>query len=226
MVLKKYIHILDNIPLFKNFTKKHLLEFFETIDYRIAQYTKGSIIFLENEPCKTFNIILAGTVQIQKIDSFGKILTIAEFQVGDTFGENLIFDNVNRFPMTAISKTNTIILHIQKEAVLYLCQHDVGFLTEFLQLISKKAITLTGKIKQVTLKTIRQKICEFLLDAYHKQRKLTIHLKMSKKEWADRIGVQRPSLSRELMKMKEEGLIDYDRHCIDIKDLNGIKKYL
>lgn len=36
------------------------------------------------------------------------------------------------------------------------------------------------------------------------------------------MGVQRPSLSRELFRMKEEGLIDYNYKYIYIKDLDAI----
>jgi len=37
---------------------------------------------------------------------------------------------------------------------------------------------------------------------------------MSKEELANLLFVQRPSLSRELIKMKQEGLIQYDRKTI------------
>ncbi|HSH36268.1 helix-turn-helix domain-containing protein [Schnuerera sp.] len=41
---------------------------------------------------------------------------------------------------------------------------------------------------------------------------------MSKKELAERLGIQRPSLFRELRKMKEEKLIDYNHKSIVILD--------
>jgi Mn-dependent DtxR family transcriptional regulator len=43
---------------------------------------------------------------------------------------------------------------------------------------------------------------------------------MSKKEMAERFGIQRPSLSRELNKMRKDGLLEYDAKTITIKDLN------
>ena len=39
---------------------------------------------------------------------------------------------------------------------------------------------------------------------------------MTKKVLADKIGVQRTSLSRELSKMKNDGLIDFDSESITI----------
>ncbi len=40
---------------------------------------------------------------------------------------------------------------------------------------------------------------------------------MTKEELANQLFVQRPSLSRELAKMKKDGIIDYDRYTITIK---------
>jgi len=47
---------------------------------------------------------------------------------------------------------------------------------------------------------------------------------MTKKELAERLGIQRTSLSRELNKMKKDGLIDYDAHSITICDFDIIRK--
>ena len=55
-----------------------------------------------------------------------------------------------------------------------------------------------GKIKTLALKTIRQSLEELLLYEYHAQKSTTIDLNMTKKELAEKTGVQRPSLSREL----------------------------
>lgn len=45
---------------------------------------------------------------------------------------------------------------------------------------------------------------------------------MSKKEMAERFGIQRPSLSRELNKMRKDGLLEYDAKTITIKDLSMV----
>ena len=73
-----------------------------------------------------------------------------------------------------------------------------------------------GKIKTLALKTIRQCIVEFLLYEYHAQKSTTIDLNMTKKELAEKTGVQRPSLSRELNKMRKDGLITCDSKQISI----------
>jgi Mn-dependent DtxR family transcriptional regulator len=47
---------------------------------------------------------------------------------------------------------------------------------------------------------------------------------MTKKELAEKIGVQRPSLSRELNKMRKDGLLTYDSKQITIMDVDLLNK--
>lgn len=216
MSIEPYICYLVKHHLFIDFNIDGLKNFFSTIDYSIESYGKDDIIFLEDDICHNLSIILEGEVEIQKIDSNGKVLTVAHFKKGDTFGENLIFGDINTYPMTVLSKTKSIVLHIPKNSVAMLCQKSSSFLYQYLRTLSNRAVNLSSKLKQVTLKTIRQQICEFLYNEYISSGQKIIKLGMSKKEWADKLGVQRPSLSRELIKMKEEGIINYDKDTISI----------
>ena len=218
--------MLGNINLFGNFSKGDFQKLFKNIDYRIKSYGKDSIVFMEGRECNTLNIILDGNIRIQKIDSNGNALVVVDFKNGDIYGETLLYGKPNVYPMTGISTVDTTILYIPKEAVIYLCKNDDVFLTEFLTLLSLKSVTLSSKLKQVSLKTIKQKICEFILMNYNINKTMKIKLNMTKQEWADTIGVQRPSLSRELLSMKKAGLIDYDYNYIYVKDLEKIKKIL
>ncbi len=69
------------------------------------------------------------------------------------------------------------------------------------------------------MKTIRQCIIDFLMYESFSQNSRTIKLGYTKKELAEKFGIQRPSLSRELNKMRKDGLIEYDAHSITIIDI-------
>ncbi|MEW8955542.1 Crp/Fnr family transcriptional regulator [Clostridium sp.] len=221
-----YIETLKTNKLFKVFTEDEIEKLMKNLTYSIKDYGKEDIIFMEDETCKSLSIILKGSVEIQKIDSSGKVLKVSKFKSGDVFGENLLFGDKNTYPMTVVSTDNSLIMHISKDSLSKLCESHSNFLYEFLKIQSNKALALSSKIKEVTLKTIKQKVCEFLLNEYEKSKNTTIKLDMSKKEWADRLGVQRPSLSRELIKLKEEGVIDYDKDYIVIKDIEILEDLL
>ncbi len=222
--MEKFIALLKSTDLFKNLSEEELRNLFDS-NYKIKEYEKNSIIYLQNEKCESLDVILEGTVTVQKIDYDGKVLTINDFITGDVLGENLLFSVNNNYPMTIIAKNDTILLHIKKDLVLNLCQTNKYFLLNFLQSLSNKTLILTDKIKSLSLKTIRQCIVEFLLFEYYSQDNTKIILSMSKKDLAEKIGVQRSSLSRELNKMRKEGLIDFTSKYININNIEILKKF-
>ncbi len=224
MDIKNYLNILKLTSIFQDFSTEELLGLFKRNQYKISQYKKGNIIHFEKEICTSWDFILKGEVLVQKIDEKGNVLTVTEFRVGDNFGDNLLFSKYPHYPMSIIAKSDTDILHINKNLVLDLCKSNENFLIQFLTCVSNKTIILTNKIKSISMKSIRESIIEFLNYEYYLQKNKKIYLHMTKKELAERLGIQRTSLSRELNKMKKEGLVDYDAKSITIHDFNIIRK--
>ena len=222
--MKVFLNLLNNIDMFKHFSLKELENLFTFDSYRIQKYCKNSIVYVQNEECANLDIILRGVVTVQKIDSNGNALTVSDFKTADVLGGNLLFSKKNRYPMTMVSKTDSLILHIKKDLIFKLCQTNVNFLEAFLGLLSDTTIILTDRIKSLTMKTIRQSIIEFLLFEYYSQKSTIIKLSMSKKDLAETIGIQRTSLSRELNKMRKDGLVEYDANAITINDVELLKE--
>jgi CRP-like cAMP-binding protein len=222
--VEKYLPILRLTGIFNSFSNQELIRLFRTADYTILQYKKGGIIHFESEKCASWDIILKGEVVIQKIDEKGNVLTITEFSVGNTIGGNLLFSRHPYYPMSVLAKSDAQILHINKKMVLTLCQRNQDFLLQFLTSISDKTAILTNKLKSISIKSIRESLIEFLNYEHYSQKSMKIKLQLTKKELAERLGVQRTSLSRELNKMKKEGLVDYDARSITILDPKIIRK--
>ncbi len=175
---------------------------------------------MQNEQCHTMDIILEGKISVQKIDENGNVFKIGVFLGGDILGANLIFSHRNIYPMTVIAESDSIVLHMYRNLILELSQKNVDFMVSLMAVISDRALVLTDKINTLSFKTIRQCVIDYLRFEYFRQDKKTIALGMSKKEFADRLGVQRTSLSRELNKMRKAGLIEYNSKTITIKNLD------
>lgn len=223
MNIYEYTAIIQASYLFNGFTINEIPGLFKNNFYSIRQYGKDSIVYLQNEICNTVDILLKGQIDIEKIDQNGHVLTITTLKPGDIMGGSLAFAQNNEYPMTVISKSPSIVIHINRAMILDLCQDNREFLIKYLEILSSKAIILTDKIKFISIKNIREKIREFLIYESCIQESTSIKLNISKRELAERFGIQRPSLFRELRKMKEEGLIDYDHKYIEILNPNILK---
>jgi CRP-like cAMP-binding protein len=222
MEILNFFGLLQLNTLFNNFSINELSALLNITNHKIKNYNKNTVIHFESEKCLTLDIILQGQILIQRIDENGNVLTVSQFTVGNSIGGNLLFSRNNFYPMCVLAKTACTILHINKNLVLELCQNNKSFLLEFLLDISDKTYILTNKIKTISMKSLRASIIDFLKYEYYYQKNVVIKLHVTKKELAERIGVQRTSLSRELNKMKSDGLIDYDKKTITIKDLTII----
>ncbi|NDL67494.1 Crp/Fnr family transcriptional regulator [Anaerotalea alkaliphila] len=216
MQLDPTVDALTRIRLFKGLGKETLGRYLAAGHCEVREYGKEQIIHLQNEECRTIDIVLSGRVAVQKIDENGNILTISVFTDRDLLGANLLFSSRNYYPMTVIAIARTTVLQIRKELVLELCRSNREFMIGLLGEISDKANVLAEKINAISLKTIRQQVLEFLEYEALLQRSLVVRLPFPKKEWAERLGVQRSSLSRELNKMRQDGLVEFDAKTITL----------
>lgn len=186
--------------------------------FEIKKYRQGEIIHFDGDHCHSIEIIIYGQVVIERIDDAGNLMTITEFLPDDILGGNLLFSKNPHYPMMVTAKTDSTLLSIPKILVFDFCATNIEFLRVYLEYISDHSILLGDKIKHYVNRSIRESLIAYLKSEYKLQNNQTLQLRISKKSLADRIGVQRTSLSRELQKMKNEGLVDYDKTSISILD--------
>lgn len=215
-----FISILENTELFKDISMSTINHLFVQDSFNIKTYKKNSVIYFQNEKCVTFDIVLKGIVSVQSTDEKGNYISISDFTIGSELGGNLLFSHKNFYPMMVLAKTEVTLIHLKKDLVLSLCQSNTTFLSKFLHSISDKTLILTDKIKTLSLKSIRQCIIYFLMYESYVQKSNIIKLEVTKKDLAEKFGVQRSSLSRELNKMRKDGLIEYDAFSITIVNLD------
>ncbi|MDD3537757.1 MAG: Crp/Fnr family transcriptional regulator [Eubacteriales bacterium] len=191
--------------------------------FTVRRYDKEQVVHFSDETCTKMEIILTGKVSVERIDEEGNLMVIAEFPRDEILGGNLLFSQNPRYPMTITAKENTVILNIEKDCLfdLFLC--CPAFLRLYLAYISDHAVVLGDRIKHYVNRTIRESLVSFLDYERKSQESDCIVLPMSKTALAEKIGVQRTSLSRELARMRKEGLIDFAGRTIRITGLKNRK---
>ncbi|MGI6705949.1 MAG: Crp/Fnr family transcriptional regulator [Clostridia bacterium] len=210
------IQPLQKITLLDSLSDEEILTHLKNGTFRIVSYAKNSVIHLDGELCKKLEIILSGKVVVDRIDESGNLMTISEFYSDDILGGNLLFSKNPYYPMTVSTQKLTEILEIDRDTLFDLLCHKPSFLRAYLELISDHAFILGNKIKHYVNKTIRESVMDYLHYESKKQNSKRIRPNMTKKALAEKLGVQRTSLSRELAKMRKDGLIVFDRDSITL----------
>ncbi len=205
----KYLELIRQIDLIKSIEPQEIDLYLTEGSCKITQYGKNNIVHFVGEVCSKLEIILSGKVVIERIDESGNLMTIAEFFNGDVLGGNLMFSKNPYYPMTVTAKEATLILEINKDRLFSLFSDNHEFLKSYLEYVSDHTVILGDRVKHYVNRTIRESIISYLDYECKKQNSNIIKLSMTKKALAERIGVQRTSLSRELAKMREDGLIEF-----------------
>ncbi len=217
--MKNYLETMKLIDLIKSISHEEIELFLNEGSFKTVEYHKNNIVHFVGEVCSKLEIILSGKVVIERIDESGNLMTIAEFFSGDVLGGNLMFSKNPHYPMTVTAKEPTVILEINKNRLFELFSDNHEFLMNYLEYVADHTVILGDRIKHYVNRTIRESITSYLDYEHKKQNSNTINLNMSKKALAERIGVQRTSLSRELAKMRQDGLIEFD--AVYVKLLPG-----
>lgn len=211
--------------MFRDKSEEYILDLFKDADYTIKNYAKNNIIAMEGDTCSSIGLILDGNIDIKRILGT-KVIHVSSFGKGHIFGEVIAFSDINLYPATVMSSTSSKIMFINKNNFIKFCTSHSDFLEMFLNDLSNKIFVLNNSITNLTFNSIKQKICNFLITEYKLQNSKNIKLKMTKEKIAESLGITRPSLSRELINMKDMGIIDYSRSHIKILDLEEIENIL
>ncbi|UOW68945.1 Crp/Fnr family transcriptional regulator [Paraclostridium bifermentans] len=212
--------------MFKNLTKKEILDLFKDSKYTIKNYNKEDIIALEGHPCNSIGLILAGGVDIKRFLPGDKIILMSSFSKGNLFGEVITFSDINIYPATVVSNSKTEVMFIDKYDFIDFCSNHKNILISFLNDITNKIVELNKTVKTISFVSIRQKIVSFLLDEYNLQNSNFIKMPKTKTKLAETLGVPRPSLSREFINMKNDNLIDYTNDYVKLLDIEKLRNII
>ena len=203
--------IIKECPIFKDFSIDEIIEIFSVVSFYEKNYKKNDIILAENTKVEYFGIITNGKIALSNFDYFGNRNILNVFAKGDSFGEALVSLEM-KIPHEIISLTSSSVIWIEYSS-LSNSQYYQKILNNLLNIISTKNLILNKKLQILSKRTTREKILEYLAT----QKKLlsidsNFEINLNRNEMADYLALDRSNLSRELGKLKKEGIIDFKKN--------------
>jgi CRP/FNR family transcriptional regulator len=193
-------------------------------------FSSGELLFSEGEPCNGLHIIARGKVRIFKSSISGREQVLAMNTPGESVAELPVFDG-GPFPASAVATEDTEIAYISRRDFQAYCMEHPDVALKVLQVVGTRLRHLVGIIEELSFTTIRQRLISTLLKlAQSEGRKTTrgieFQLPSSHQELANQLGTVRELISRNLMRLQAEGLLDVDARQIVVKDIKGLSALL
>lgn len=208
-----------NIPLFYGVDLKVLECLIDQKQISQYSYYKGITLHEQHTECFDMDVVLSGKLVAYSLATNGSETIVFEFEKGSIIGANLLFGEQNKYPMNIYCTTDCILFHISKFGVSELLK-EYNFVMQFVKSLSLNSQGMNKKIAMYTQKSLRENLMDYFLAISTAQKSNTVVMPITKKQLADYFGVQRPSLFRELKRMKDEGLLEIENKMIILNFLD------
>ncbi|MBM3293324.1 MAG: Crp/Fnr family transcriptional regulator [Candidatus Aminicenantes bacterium] len=178
-------------------------------------------LFHAGDEATRFYFIESGAVRVFKTDEQGRELDVARLEDGDFLGEAVAFHQ-GRYPFSAETARDSVIRTFDRAEIWRSVERSPAAACFFIGLLARKCILLSGRVESLGLKTVRQRLAEYLV------RRCAgcpgvIDLPVTKGELARLLGTVAETLSRSLKQMQEDGLIEVRGRAIKIRDCLRLK---
>lgn len=193
-------------------------------------FTSGELLFSEGEPCNGLHIIARGKVRIFKTSVNGREQVLAVNGPGDTVAELPVFDG-GPYPASALAAEDAEIAFISRRDFHAYCLEHPEVALKVLAQVGSRLRRLVGIIEELSFTTIRQRLIAALVKLAQTEGKKTDRgveflLPATHQELASQLGTVRELISRNLMRLQAEGLLEVDARHIVVTDLKGLAALL
>lgn len=213
---------LSKTKLFSGATEDEAMNMLQCLSATSKKYIKGETIYHAGESIAHVGMVLSGSVHIENNDIFGNKSILSHIEPGEIFGETYACTPNEPLMVNAVAAENTTVLFLDVAKILQTCSgsctHHNKLIKNLLQICAQKSLQLSRRILHTSSKSIRGRLLSYFSELAQKQNSSCIRLPFDRQQLADYLNVDRSAMSNELSKMKADGLIEYDKHTVTIKN--------
>lgn len=193
-------------------------------------FSAGELLFSEGDPCRGLYIIDSGRLRIFKSSVSGREQVLAVEGPGSSVAELPVFDG-GPYPASVSAVDDAQILFISRQDLRAFCLEHPEVALKMLAVVGARLRRLVGIIEELSFTTVRQRLVAALVRLAQTSGKRTGHgvefeLPGSHQEMAHQLGTVRELVSRNLMRLQAEGLLQVEARNIVVRDLPGLSALL
>lgn len=212
IIIKPYIQLLSGIDLFSNIDENNISALLGCLGGKLVYVKKGEFIISTGDIIENIGILVEGQLHIIKENAKGERTIISPVYPGDLFAEALCFAGNILSPLSVVADTDAKMIIFNYKNMLRTCSESCEFhsqlIENMLQVVSLKNLHLQGRVEILSHKSIREKLMGYF-NLQMINGKNTFTIPFNREELADFLCIDRSALSRELGRMKNEGIIDF-----------------
>ncbi|NJD25119.1 MAG: Crp/Fnr family transcriptional regulator [Betaproteobacteria bacterium] len=218
--------LLTHIPLFNGLAPEEIA--------RIARATrevhadKGEILFHKGDPSSGFHLVVYGQIKLAFTSAQGGEKVVEIIGPSQSFGEAIMFMD-KPYIVFAQALTDSLLLHVSKNAVFDELQRDPSFARKMLAGMAMRLHQLMSDVESYSLRSGKERIIGYLLRDIPEEdfdaTNFAVTLSTSKGVIASRLNLTQEHFSRILHELTELGLIVVEGRKIHIPSVARLRQH-
>ena len=208
--------LISRTALFRGYTPAETEVLLRGLRAVTRKFPRDTAVYTAGKPVSNIGIVLSGTVQIENNDIWGNTSILELVKPGEVFAEAYACVPGEPMMVDVIAVEDTEILFVNVPEIFRLAsrgKNDYARLIQNLVIISaRKNLSLSRRILHTSSKKIRGRLLSYLSYQSELQGSNHIEISMNRQQLADYLSLDRSALSKELGRMKADGILDYHKN--------------
>ena len=214
--MKKFIPVLKRTKLFSGVGEEEIGAMLNCLQARICTYKKGEYVFHQGEHIDNIMVLAEGKLHIQRDDYWGNRSIINMVSAGEMFGEAYAAPESGALMNDVLAVEDSAVIFFDVKRIITVCSAACKFHSIIVQnlffAISEKNRMLVQKLTFMTKRTTREKLIAYLSEEAKRQNRSEFSIPFNRQQLADFLSVDRSAMSNELCKMRDEGMITFEKN--------------
>lgn len=220
-MIEKYFSLLKETELFRGITEAELQSVLDCLSAVTRSYQKGEYVFRRGECITSVAMVLEGRIHIQKEDFWGNLSILSEISEGELFGEVYACLGNEAILNNAVAVKDSAVLFLDVNRILTACPSACPFhgrlVQNLLSVMAVKNKILARKLWHMSQRTTREKLLSYLSEQSLRAGSPSFHIPFNRQQLADYLSVDRSAMSNELCKMRDEGILSFEKNYFVLK---------
>lgn len=214
--MNNYISILKRTSLFAGVGEEEIETMLSCLDAKLRTYEKGTYVFRQGEHLHHITVLVKGTLHIQRDDYWGNHSIIHQIAVGEMFGEAYLAPESGAILNDVVAVEDSAVVFFDVKRIITTCSSACRFHSMVVQnlffAISEKNRKLVQKLGHMSKRSTREKLISYLSEEAGRQNSRSFSIPFNRQQLADFLSVDRSAMSNELCKMRDEGLLLFEKN--------------